>query len=104
MGANAQSLGQKLMRNELATLKIADDPNIVRCLKQYHTDKNHYIVMEYVAGGSLKDLILDWQEKGGFTERAVFHFLSQLLLALNSIHSKNIVHRDLKPENLMVVE
>lgn len=57
-----------------------------------------FIIMEYVAGGTLADLL-----KSRRPELATFlHVVLQLVQALSYAHSQGIVHRDLKPENILV--
>jgi serine/threonine protein kinase len=57
-----------------------------------------YLVMEYVEGKSLRELIPD----GPITPVRTARLLTQLASALAAIHKKNIFHRDVKPENLMI--
>ena len=55
--------------------------------------------MEYVSGGELYDYI---NKEKKFSERKTKIIMSQLLHALNYLHSNNIVHRDIKPENILI--
>ena len=60
-----------------------------------------YIVMEYVRGRSLDDLL----EKGGpLSDLDVARFSRDILVALSEAHEHGIVHRDLKPENVFIVQ
>ncbi len=60
-----------------------------------------YIVMEFVSGKTLADLIL---ESGAFAnERAIKMFL-QICRGLEYAHSNKVIHRDLKPSNIMLIE
>ena len=52
------------------------------------------IVMEYVNGGNLHDFLMNQNEL--LAEDKVTNYFTQLIVALNHIHSKNVLHRDLK--------
>lgn len=62
--------------------------------------KKPYLVMEYVAGVSLRELI-DAKPEGLPFERAAF-IIRGIGSALNAVHRNGIYHRDLKPENIML--
>ena len=55
--------------------------------------------MEFLIGGDLRGLL---EEHGFFDLEIARFFISQVILAVNVLHSKQIVHRDLKPENLLL--
>ena len=60
-----------------------------------------YIVMDYLAGGSLQQKIMDTED--GFTDEQARNYFSQLISALHYCHEvKNFAHRDIKPENIML--
>ena len=59
-----------------------------------------FIVMEYVAGWSLRDLL----KMGGLTREKSIHYLLDVLAALEASHRAGIVHRDIKPANVMVTD
>lgn len=56
------------------------------------------IVMEYVDGISLKELMI----QGKLTQPLAYKFIRELCEALHYIHSKQLVHKDLKPENIII--
>lgn len=62
--------------------------------------KIHYIVMEYVDGQTLKELINE--NKNGLSNHDIVDYSIQIAQALNSAHSSNIVHRDIKPQNILM--
>ncbi|EKX33224.1 hypothetical protein GUITHDRAFT_81647, partial [Guillardia theta CCMP2712] len=85
----------------LKTLEQLRHPNIVKvfeCLLQPFA-----IVMEFVEGESLKDLIETSEEGEGrrLTRDVVYEIGSQLLLGLCALHKLSILHRDLKPSNII---
>lgn len=58
-----------------------------------------YIVMEYVEGGSLRNLI-----RQGMSEEEIRRIIGQTCLALSFAHNYSIVHRDIKPENILLTK
>ena len=61
--------------------------------------KIHYIVMEYVDGETLKDLI---DSKDLISNHDIIDYSVQIAQALSSAHQSNIVHRDIKPQNILM--
>ncbi len=59
----------------------------------------HFIIMEYVSGPSLRDLLVAEGEKGLGPQKAAF-FLREIAKGLGYLHDRGIVHRDLKPGNI----
>ncbi|MHC4410747.1 MAG: serine/threonine protein kinase, partial [Planctomycetota bacterium] len=78
-------------------------PNVVRTLGFGSTDiegvVQHYLVMEYVEGNTLRSLL---QELGNAPENLCRHIGLDICRALEAIHAHGVVHRDLKPENVLV--
>ncbi|NVF11042.1 Stk1 family PASTA domain-containing Ser/Thr kinase [Anaerococcus sp. AGMB00486] len=62
--------------------------------------KIHYIVMEYVNGETLKDLID--KNKNGLSNHDIVDYSIQIAQALSSAHQSNIIHRDIKPQNILM--
>ncbi len=58
-----------------------------------------YLVMPYIGGGSLGDVI---EERGKLSLQQTFHYLQQAATALDYAHARNVVHRDLKPSNFLL--
>ncbi|GIK63720.1 MAG: hypothetical protein BroJett018_15140 [Chloroflexota bacterium] len=76
-------------------------PNIVKVIKMAQEEGRHYIVMEYVGGGTLRDLLL---EQPQLLIKRVMEIALDLADALTRAHRLNIVHRDLKPANVLIAE
>eukprot|EP00079_Xenopus_tropicalis_P036697 XP_017950468.1 PREDICTED: serine/threonine-protein kinase DCLK3 [Xenopus tropicalis] len=90
---------EDIIENEVRIIKHLSHPNIVKLFSDYETEKEIYLILEYIRGGDLFDVIT---ESIKFTEHDAALMLIDLCEALKYIHSKHIVHRDLKPENLLV--
>jgi len=82
---------------ECAILSAIEHEHVVRIYDQGFGDETAYIAMEYLAGGSLRDVI-----DKGLTRRQALSLLSQAASGLAEIHGRGIVHRDIKPANLML--
>jgi predicted Ser/Thr protein kinase len=85
---------------EANVLKQLKHPNIVRLLgtgKAHHTP---FLVMEYIDGKTLQQML---QERGRFLWDEVVDIGKQICAALAHAHEQGIVHRDLKPSNLMLL-
>ncbi|MCR4403275.1 MAG: Stk1 family PASTA domain-containing Ser/Thr kinase [Firmicutes bacterium] len=86
-------------RREAQAAASLSHPNIVSIYDVGHDGDRYYIVMEYVSGKSLKDLI---REQGPLRPERAAWIASQILAALDHAHKNNIVHRDIKPHNILV--
>lgn len=76
-------------------------PHIANVYDVGHDGDTHYIVMEYVNGPNLKDLI---RRQGPFTVDGAAFVLRQVAEALDAAHRHGLVHRDIKPQNILVDE
>jgi len=73
--------------------------NIVNLLDVGMDGENRYLVMEYVQGKTLKELI---KEKGRLTPAVAAQITIRILSALQHAHQNGIIHRDIKPQNILV--
>jgi serine/threonine protein kinase len=89
----------KRFRREAETARSLLHPNIVRVLDHGVYRGDHFLVMEYVEGATLQQLI---QEQGPMTVDQSLDIAAQVTSALVAAHDHGIVHRDIKPQNLMV--
>ncbi len=76
-------------------------PHIANVYDVGHDLETHYIVMEFVNGPNLKDLI---RRQGPFTVDGAAFVLRQVAEALDAAHRHGLVHRDIKPQNILVDE
>lgn len=73
--------------------------NIVNLLDVGISGNMHYLVMEYVLGKTLKEVI---DERAPFTEEIAAQICVRILSALQHAHKNKIIHRDIKPQNVLV--
>ena len=91
----------KRFRLEGETLRQLNHPNIVKMLGTEEQDGTNYLVMEYVTGGSLRD-VLDENPKLSI-QRALYIALD-LADALTRAHRLQVLHRDIKPGNVLIAD
>lgn len=86
-------------RREAETLAKISHPNVVSIVDFGVTSEHFpYIVMEYVDGKSLRDVL----EEKTFSEREAVQIVKQVCAGIHEAHTLGIIHRDLKPENIMI--
>jgi len=74
---------------------------LVKMHYAYQNADHIYMLMDYVPGGELFSYI---QQIGKFREKVAKFYASNIILALNYLHSINVLYRDLKPENILVCQ
>ena len=89
---------EESIMNERKLLSRLNNPFIVNMYFSFQDFSNLYLVMDYLKGGDLRYHIA---KNKFFTEQQTKFFLSNIIIGLSYIHSKNIIHRDIKPENLV---
>lgn len=85
-------------RREGEALKALRHPNIVEFIEMFEEGGQHYIITEYISGGTLLELI----RQGGLPMEEVRHVALDICDALVRAHKLEIIHRDIKPENIML--
>ena len=88
-------------QREAKSVSDLSHPNIVEVYDVGEEDGQHYIVMEYIDGKTLKQLI---QKRGSLTVPEVIDIMTQLTDGLAVAHDAYIIHRDLKPQNIMILD
>ncbi len=86
-------------RQEAHAAAALTHPNIVHVYDVGETGGQQFIVMEYVAGPTLKQII---QQRGALPLAEVLDLGSQVCVAAEAAHRRGMVHRDLKPQNVLV--
>ena len=86
-------------RREAQAAASLSHPNVVSIYDVGQQDEVHYIVMEYIEGQTLNDLIKD---KAPLQVEEAIHITSQICDALDHAHANQIIHRDIKPHNILI--
>lgn len=86
-------------KREAISVSNLSHPNIVEVYDVGEEDGNYYIVMEYIEGKTLKQLL---QKRGALTLNEVIDIMTQLTDGLAHAHEAYIIHRDIKPQNIMI--
>jgi len=84
--------------NEIKALRRVNHPNIVKLHEVYEHGEEICLVMEYVAGERLFDVIL---KNRGLSEFETAIITKQLFSVLSHLQYKDLIHRDFKPENIL---
>ncbi|WP_380286141.1 Stk1 family PASTA domain-containing Ser/Thr kinase [Kitasatospora purpeofusca] len=90
----------RFIREAKAVARLAH-PNVVNVFDQGADGGHVFLAMEYVPGGTLRDLLSD---RGALSIRAALDILEPVLAALGAAHRAGLVHRDVKPENVLITE
>ena len=88
-------------QREARSVSDLSHPNIVEVYDVGEEEGQHYIVMEYIEGRTLKQLI---QKRGALTVPEVIDIMTQLTDGLATAHEAYIIHRDIKPQNIMILD
>ncbi|MEZ4388861.1 MAG: serine/threonine-protein kinase [Candidatus Krumholzibacteriia bacterium] len=96
--ARDEAFAQRFL-NEARSAASLNHPGIVQIYEFGHTETCAYLVMEYVDGRTLRDLM---NEFGRYSERRACELVDQACDALGAAHDRGIVHRDVKPDNMML--
>ena len=91
--------------NEINTLKLLNNPYIVKFFTSGVVAGFPFFVMEYVSGKNLGVAIQMAKQRGSaFPFDVVLGWFNQFCQALQSLHLHGIIHRDLKPQNIIITE
>lgn len=96
--SNDEKFVRRFQREALSASSLAH-PNIVEMYDVGEDDGLYYIVMEYVDGKTLKQLL---KKRGNLTLSETIDIMLQLTDGMRHAHDSYIVHRDLKPQNIMI--
>ncbi len=98
--AQDEKFVRRFQREALSASSL-NHPNIVEVYDVGEDNGSYYIVMEYIEGKHLKELI---KKRGKLTVSEVIDIMSQICDGLAVAHDSYIVHRDIKPQNIMILD
>ena len=98
--SNDEKFVRRFQREALSASSLSH-PNIVEMYDVGEDNGLYYIVMEYIEGKTLKQLI---KKRGSLTLSEAIDIMLQLTDGISHAHDSYIIHRDLKPQNIMICE
>ena len=96
--ANDEKFIRRFQREAIAASSLSH-PNIVEMYDVGEDNGTYYIVMEYIEGRTLKQLL---KKRGTLTMSEVIDIMLQITSGIAHAHDSYIIHRDLKPQNIMI--
>lgn len=88
-------------QREAISASALSHPNIVQMYDVGEDDGKYFIVMEYVEGRTLKNLI---KRRGALTLPEIIDIMLQLTSGISHAHNSYIIHRDIKPQNILILD
>jgi serine/threonine-protein kinase len=97
--ARDEAVRDRFKREALTAARVSGEPNVVTIFDVGDWNDRPYIVMEYLPGGSLEDVI---RRDGAVAPELALRWLEEAGRAIDAAHEHGIVHRDVKPGNLLL--
>ena len=98
--SNDDKFVRRFQREAISSSSLSH-PNIVEMYDVGEDSDKYYIVMEYVQGKTLKNLI---KRRGALTLDETLDIMTQLTEGISHAHDGYIIHRDIKPQNVMILD
>ncbi|VDM18222.1 unnamed protein product, partial [Wuchereria bancrofti] len=87
------------VKAERDILAEADSNWIVKLYYSFQDEQSLYLIMEYVPGGDMMQLLIN---KGLFEEKLARFYIAELTCAIEYVHGLGFIHRDIKPDNILI--
>ncbi|CAD8059983.1 unnamed protein product [Paramecium sonneborni] len=91
--------GYHALFNEIQLMQRLKHENIIQLVDLYEGENTFYLILEYLEGKSLHELLI--QRQSIFEQEQIQIIIKLILQSIDYMHSQGIMHRDLKPENIM---
>ncbi len=98
--ADDSQFKQRFIQEARSAARLAH-PNVVNVFDQGQDHESAYLVMEYLPGITLRELL---EEYGSLTPQQMIDITEAVLAGLGAAHKAGILHRDLKPENVLLAD
>ena len=92
------SITLETISKEIESLSKINSPGVVKYIDSFTDHDSVYVVMEYVKGETLEELL----KNGPLPLLRAEKYARQLIAALENVHSCSVIHSDLKPENIII--
>ena len=93
--------GKAAFLNEARTLaQFQQDPNIISVTNFFEENQTAYIVMEFLDGRDLRDLL---EERGTLSFEETLAILRPIMQSLSILHERGLIHRDISPSNIRIL-
>lgn len=98
---NDAEINRKRFKQEIEVYKKIRSQRIAAYIDSYMDNREQYLVMEYVDGTNLRDLL---KKNGKFIPKTAVYYTKQIAEGIAELHNCNIIHRDIKSNNIMVTK
>lgn len=100
MDKMGKSYDMAKIKMEILTQSQLNHPGIVKCYKWFESADNVYLVLDYIEGKNLFEVMTQWNYK--IPHEKVRFYMKQMLDILMYLKQNNVVHKDIKPENILI--